>query len=84
MQKAKNDSGCSRPNLIQEFRSQIRSIRPFNRDMSQSILNKFIEIDQFTKNIPRQIRQQINLLHYSVIELQEQFIIFDILYIYNS
>ena len=71
------------PVVKQEFRRQIRTVRPFYRITGQPVLNKLVFIQQLTEYLTHEERPQINPLSTAVIESDKQFIILDIINIYH-
>ena len=67
------------PYIIKEFRCQICAIRPFQSYRRETILDKFVQIAQFTKHLTDKIRLQIDKFPFTVIEGKNHLVFLDII-----
>ena len=75
---------CGSTYFVEKFGCEVGSVSPFNCYWGKSVLDEFVSVKQFAEHIACKERTQINSFYCSVVKLQKQFIIFDIVNIYNS
>lgn len=73
----------SRPDVVEKFRCEICSVRPFDSLTSEPVLYKLAFIEQLAENFTRQIGLQVAHPLFVVIKRQCQRIISKIIYIRN-
>lgn len=76
-------STADRPYIVEKFRCEICSVRPFDSLARKPVLYEFAFVEQLAENFARQIRLQVAHPLFVVTERQSQRIIAKIIYIRN-